>query len=145
MLYLLIGAAIVLLIMLGAGKSFLKLPTWRIGSAIGSLFMFAAAFFLFMNRAWPAAIVVAVIGIWMAVSARFPRAHQRSGPKSDAVRADRMSEAEARSILGVGEGATREEIQAAYSRLMKRVHPDHGGAAGLASQLNAARDRLLKR
>jgi hypothetical protein len=25
------------------------------------------------------------------------------------------------------------------------VHPDKGGAAGLAAQLNAARDRLLRR
>jgi hypothetical protein len=27
---------------------------------------------------------------------------------------------------------------------MQRVHPDAGGAAGLATQLNLARDRLLK-
>ena len=40
--------------------------------------------------------------------------------------------------------ATPDEIQAAYVRLMRRVHPDAGGAAGLASQLNAARDRLLR-
>ena len=55
-----------------------------------------------------------------------------------------MSASEARSILGVEEAATRAQIQAAYTRLMKRAHPDHGGSAGLASQLNAARDRLLK-
>jgi curved DNA-binding protein CbpA len=55
-----------------------------------------------------------------------------------------MSAAEARRILGVGEGATPQEIQAAYSRLMRAVHPDKGGTAGLAAQLNAARDRLLK-
>jgi hypothetical protein len=28
---------------------------------------------------------------------------------------------------------------------MQRAHPDHGGSTGLASQLNAARDRLLGR
>jgi DnaJ-class molecular chaperone len=55
-----------------------------------------------------------------------------------------MSDAEARRILGVGPAATREEIQAAYTRLMRAVHPDKGGTAGLAAQLNAARDRLLK-
>jgi hypothetical protein len=27
---------------------------------------------------------------------------------------------------------------------MQKVHPDRGGAPGLAAQLNAARDRLLK-
>jgi DnaJ-class molecular chaperone len=50
---------------------------------------------------------------------------------------------EARSILGVDEAATREEIQAAYTRLMRLAHPDKGGTSGLAAQLNAARDRLL--
>ena len=40
--------------------------------------------------------------------------------------------------------ATAEEIQAAYMRLMRSVHPDKGGTSGLAAQLNAARDRLLK-
>jgi hypothetical protein len=55
-----------------------------------------------------------------------------------------MSAADARSILGVGESATRAEIEAAYRRLMQMAHPDRGGSAGLAAQLNAARDRLLK-
>jgi curved DNA-binding protein CbpA len=51
----------------------------------------------------------------------------------------------ARDILGVGPDASSADIQAAYSRLMLRVHPDRGGAPGLAVQLNLARDRLLKR
>jgi curved DNA-binding protein CbpA len=54
-----------------------------------------------------------------------------------------MSLEEARAVLGVPAGATREEIRAAYTRLMRSVHPDKGGTAGLAAQLNAARDRLL--
>jgi curved DNA-binding protein CbpA len=54
-----------------------------------------------------------------------------------------MSEAEARSLLGVPQAATREEIRAAYLRLIRRAHPDHGGTSGLAAQLNAARERLL--
>jgi len=56
-----------------------------------------------------------------------------------------MSAGEARSILGVGPDATAAEIEAAYKRLMRMAHPDKGGTSGLASQLNAARDRLLKR
>jgi curved DNA-binding protein CbpA len=51
--------------------------------------------------------------------------------------------AEARQILGVGPDATREDIQAAYKRLIRMAHPDSGGTAGLAAQLNAARDKLL--
>ena len=56
----------------------------------------------------------------------------------------RMSLEEARSMLGVDADATPEEIQAAYTRLMRLAHPDKGGTTGLATQLNAARDRLLK-
>ena len=55
-----------------------------------------------------------------------------------------ISVAEAYAILDLAPGATREEVQAAYVRLMKLVHPDRGGGAGLAAKLNAARDRLLK-
>jgi curved DNA-binding protein CbpA len=55
-----------------------------------------------------------------------------------------MSLSEARSILGVGPEATPEEVQAAYTRLMRMAHPDKGGTTGLAVQLNAARDRLLE-
>jgi len=54
-----------------------------------------------------------------------------------------MSRAEAASMLGVAEAAGRDEVEAAYRRLMFRVHPDQGGAAGLAAQLNAARSVLL--
>ncbi len=54
-----------------------------------------------------------------------------------------MDRAHAASILGVAETAGRAEIEAAYRRLMLRVHPDQGGAAGLAAQLNAARDVMV--
>jgi curved DNA-binding protein CbpA len=56
-----------------------------------------------------------------------------------------MSRAEAARILGVAPDASREEVRAAYARLIRRTHPDAGGTAGLAAQLNAARDVLLGR
>ena len=55
-----------------------------------------------------------------------------------------MSLEEARSILGVSAEAGPDEVKAAYTRLMRMAHPDKGGTSGLASQLNAARDRLLR-
>jgi len=50
----------------------------------------------------------------------------------------------ARNLLGVSPSATRDEIIAAHRRLVTRVHPDTGGTEGLAAELNAARDLLLK-
>ncbi len=55
-----------------------------------------------------------------------------------------MSCAEAYQILGLSPGAAPAEIQAAYRRLIQRLHPDHGGSAYLATQLNRARDLLLR-
>ncbi len=53
--------------------------------------------------------------------------------------------AKARSILGVAEDATADDIRAAHRRLVAGVHPDKGGSADLTRQINAARDVLLRR
>ncbi|SOB79666.1 DnaJ domain-containing protein [Sphingomonas guangdongensis] len=54
-------------------------------------------------------------------------------------------DARAREVLGIGAGASAEEIRAAHRRLVTATHPDRGGSAELTRQLNAARDQLLKR
>jgi hypothetical protein len=54
-----------------------------------------------------------------------------------------MTEALALEILGLQQGASREEIIAAHRRLMQRMHPDRGGSDYLAQRINAARDFLL--
>lgn len=47
-------------------------------------------------------------------------------------------------VLGLGRGATREDVLAAHRNLMKRFHPDQGGTTYLAAQVNEAKDVLLK-
>lgn len=68
------------------------------------------------------------------------------GRRADANRRQgAMPVEQARALLGVGEGASAKDINAAWRRLMARAHPDQGGTEGLAAQLNAARETLLKR
>jgi hypothetical protein len=52
---------------------------------------------------------------------------------------------EAYAILGLAPGADDEAIKAAHHRLMKQMHPDHGGTDYLATKINRARDVLLGR
>lgn len=54
-----------------------------------------------------------------------------------------MTRADALKILGLGEGAGTDEIKSAYRRLMRQMHPDHGGSSWMAAKLNEARRVLL--
>jgi hypothetical protein len=108
---------------------------WRVTATLFSAVLIAAAVLLAARGAWLPAAALAGAGLWLTLSSR----QRAPAPRSEA-----LTVAEARSLLGVTGAATPAEINAAWKRLMARAHPDHGGTEGLASRLNAARDRLLK-
>ncbi|MGE4529221.1 MAG: type IV secretory system conjugative DNA transfer family protein, partial [Rhodospirillaceae bacterium] len=68
---------------------------------------------------------------------------QRRQERAAPPRSGHMSRAEALAILGLAEGATTEDIRAAWKRLMQKLHPDTGGSTRLAQMLTEARDALL--
>ena len=112
---------------------------WRAPAAILSIGLFAAAAFEGLRGGVAPAIILVIVGLLLVGTSRWPRAARRAPPAGSG-----MSLAEARSVLGVGPNATEADIRAAHARLIRINHPDTGGTTGLASQLNAARDRLLK-
>jgi DnaJ family protein C protein 19 len=83
---------------------------------------------------------------WRLFMGRWPfvgylRARFLTEPGARGVRSPDVERA--RILLGLGEGASRDEIIVAHRRLIAAVHPDKGGTADLVVEANAARDTLL--
>ncbi|WP_312599508.1 molecular chaperone DnaJ [Brevundimonas sp.] len=107
---------------------------WRVtATLLGSVLLAGGALAAFRG-AWLAAAGLAGAGLYLAWSSRM----------RSVVRSEPISEADARAVLGVRAGADEAEIRAAWKRAMARAHPDQGGTEGLATRVNAARDRLLR-
>jgi hypothetical protein len=117
----------------GAGR------VWRPTAGLGALVVWVAALAVGLREDWWIAAGLALLALALTLSARHRR---RPAPVAAP---GRMSPQEARDILGLDADTSPEAVQAAYRRLIRRVHPDAGGARGLAAQLNLARDVLLGR
>ncbi|MFM8941761.1 MAG: molecular chaperone DnaJ [Phenylobacterium sp.] len=142
MTWLLIAAAAVALLV-WAGRGGLKAPRreWRLivgGLALTGL---VAGTLSVIRGGWILGLMLLSAGLALAGLARSPP--PRPGPAASPPTPEAMSLNEARSVLGVGPDASREDILEAHARLIRRTHPDAGGTDGLAAHLNAARDRLL--
>ena len=135
------GVVLAFVVWRGWGRPVISRGQWRVGAALMCIGSFTAAALLAIRGAWEPAVALALIG----GGAMFAARSRRDGGKAKTrLGGDALSDHDARALLGVGATATAAEIQAAYARLIRAVHPDRGGTSGLAAQLNAARDRLLK-
>lgn len=74
---------------------------------------------------------------------RAEEAGPQAGGGADTSRPGAMTRDQALAVLGLAEGASRQEIKAAYQRIISGLHPDHGGSDYLAAQVNEAKAVLL--
>jgi hypothetical protein len=145
MLYLAIGAGLFLFWM-WTRSEVIRRGGWRVGAGLLAVVLVVVGIAVSIRGEWWAGLPLVLIAIGSAAGGRMNRQSRPAGappPPYDPPRGG-MSAADARAILGVDPDATPEDIRVAYTRLMQRAHPDKGGSVGLAAQLNAARDRLLK-
>lgn len=116
-----------------------------IGSAI-FLFVIAALFFLAGKT--PLGLVLMVFGIY--AMSRYVKVKKENAKPFDpeekvsrSMASGEMTEEEACFILEVRQGASREDIQRAFKRMMMEFHPDRKGNSYMATKINQARDTLL--
>jgi hypothetical protein len=139
-----VAAIALLLFLLWSQSPMIRRGGWRLIAGLFAVALVVVGIAVTIRGEWWAGLPMVILALGSAFGGRVkPAAFQRAPPPQER-RHDGMSATDARSILGVGPEASAAEIRAAYTRLMQRAHPDKGGSAGLAAQLNAARDRLLK-
>ena len=109
---------------------------WRVTATLFSAVMIGGGVLALVKGGWLLGSGLVGAGLWLTLASR-----HRPLP----LRAEGMTDSEARALLGVSAAATKAEINTAWKRLMARAHPDQGGTQGLAARVNAARDHLLRK
>lgn len=121
---------------------------------LAGLVIVAAVFLALTGRlAWAGAAVSTLIpwgmralrahALWREAKRYFGNSRQQGEARASAPNNGRMSADQAYAILGLKPGASNDDIQIAYKRLMQKMHPDAGGSSALAAQVNEARDVLM--
>ena len=135
---LLVGILLIMLVMRMTARN-LKL------TALVFVFILAATAVIIFAIAgrYGLAAPAGALALWGMRAYLLARQIRATAPPSTQPSKKTMSRTEALDILGLAEGASAEEIEAAYKALIVKNHPDQGGTDWLAARLNEARDILL--
>lgn len=102
-----------------------------------------ALFVLAVTGRLPAAIAILSATIPLALGLWKARQQSEDEALEPGLRDEIETRSEALEVLGLENGASEDDIQKAYKKLMKKIHPDHEGSKWMAAKLNQARDLLL--
>tara|TARA_B100000989_G_scaffold279393_1_gene241962 strand:+ start:1384 stop:1830 length:447 start_codon:yes stop_codon:yes gene_type:complete len=147
MIYLIILSIIIITIFLSKFIEIVHLPHEKFRKYIKFLtllLIISSIFFLF--RFFPA-ILGAIPGVflvlyrWQFLITILSKLLLRKKYSSQSKKT--MTRNQALEILGLKDGASREQIINNYNKLIKKNHPDLGGSEWITKQLNQARDILL--
>jgi hypothetical protein len=152
MLWLLLGVAILLILLVGL-KAFERASVATIATLLKWIAAFggiAVTLLLLLSGQGPRALAGLVLaGPWLwrrwqqHVGGIGGGGGGTAGQPPPRRQGSSMTRAEAYEVLGLKSGASADEIHSAHRRLMRMAHPDTGGSDWLASRINQARDVLL--
>jgi DnaJ homolog subfamily C member 19 len=119
-------------LLLGLGLIFLALS-----GRLNIIFAFIGSAIPFIAKQLP--VLLRLLGL-----AKTIRHTKQENKSPESPRVTKMNLKEALAVLGLAENPSKQQIIDAHKRLMQKLHPDKGGSAHLASQLNEAKTVLLK-
>ena len=108
-----------------------------------ALLLLLIVFFSITERWLPAVFLGGIAWSLYTEGRLLPANWSREGAPQPRRRTSTMSREEALKVLGLGPGASQDDIREAHRRLILQNHPDRGGSDYLASKINEAKDVLL--
>jgi hypothetical protein len=108
-----------------------------------ALLLLLIVFFSITERWLPAVFLGGIAWSLYTEGRLLPANWSREGAPPSKRSASTMSRDEALKVLGLGPGASEDDIREAHRRLILQNHPDRGGSDYLASKINEAKDVLL--
>lgn len=93
-------------------------------------------------------VIIGFLGALVSLTLQYKMGanKQEAQPESTFANRDpaRMDSTTARDVLGIDSDARKRDVLMAHRRLIRHMHPDRGGSAYLAMQINQAKDTLLR-
>ena len=147
MVFYIVTAIVMLTILTYIVTELIHLPKKKFKKYLKFLFLILIiCIVLFVMRFFPAAItsipaIFLILFRWGNFINFIAKVFLRS--KSQRFKKEIMTKKEALEILGLDEGASKEDIIKSHQKLIKKNHPDIGGSDWVTKKLNKARDILL--